>query len=85
APCGRLPWAILGRAFGAENQRQQKTANYQSVTGYRLPFFCNQKSLHNALSSDNLVVLLVLLGSGKRNKDVGSARDSKEVSPCSRK
>ncbi|MGI5923230.1 MAG: hypothetical protein ACOX9E_04740 [Lentisphaeria bacterium] len=30
------PWAILGRAFGVENQRQQKTANYQSVTGYSL-------------------------------------------------
>jgi hypothetical protein len=26
APCRRLPWAILGRAFGAENQRQQKMA-----------------------------------------------------------
>ena len=35
APCGRLPWAILGRAFGAENQRQQKTTNYQSVTDYK--------------------------------------------------
>ena len=34
APCGRLPWAILGRAFGAENQRQQKTTNYQWVTDY---------------------------------------------------
>jgi hypothetical protein len=33
---GGAPWAILGRAFGAENQRQQKTANYQSVTGYPL-------------------------------------------------
>jgi hypothetical protein len=27
APCGRLPWAILGRAFGAENQRPQKIAD----------------------------------------------------------
>jgi hypothetical protein len=26
APCGRLPWAILGRAFGAKNQSQQKMA-----------------------------------------------------------
>ncbi|HQL09233.1 MAG TPA: hypothetical protein PLE35_06505, partial [Lentisphaeria bacterium] len=22
--CGRLPWAILGRAFGAENKRAQE-------------------------------------------------------------
>ena len=26
APCGRLPWAILGRAFGAENQGLQELA-----------------------------------------------------------
>ena len=24
APCGRLPWAILGRTFGAENKRLQE-------------------------------------------------------------